>query len=305
MSSRSLGLISFAVLVLAVACTGRGDEKDEASKAGVGAPPDVEAPAAEPEPTRPDLPPPYNGDPVSTSTTENGVVISDYVVGDGAEVEAGMDVAVHYSGYLVDGLRFDSSLDKRRPYSFTVGQGKVIDGWDEGILGMKVGGQRLLEVPPELGYGSKKAGKIPPNSRLWFTMALEAAYPPVGAPRGDEAFEGKPLSKQKLDGGLVIEVYAEGEGEPAKKGDVVLVHYTGRLKDGTVFDSSVSDPKPITFPLGIGKVIDGWERGLEGMKVGELRRLRIPAELGYGAQGKKKIPANSDLVFTVELMAIR
>jgi peptidylprolyl isomerase len=309
MSLRGLvpSLCVSSLLLCTSACTNGGSAEKEEKSADAETPPPAEGDQpAEPERTGPELPPPYSGDPLSTTTTDSGLVISDYVEGDGAVAEKGMDVAVDYTGYLETGLQFDSSRRKGRPFPFTVGMGKVIDGWDEGVIGMKVGGKRLLEVPPELGYGNRRAGKIPPNSRLWFTVELVAAYPPLPDPKGDEAFAGKPLSKQKLDDGLVIEVYAEGEGEPASKGDTVLVHYTGKLaEDGTVFSSSVPGKKPITFRLGAGRVIDGWDRGLEGMKVGGLRRLRIPSELGYGEKGKGEIPSNADLVFTVELMAIR
>jgi FKBP-type peptidyl-prolyl cis-trans isomerase len=303
-----LARLGAPVLLLGVvSCTGANTEEDGTDeRAGAGSPP----PAAQPSPADlPDrnfhLPAPFDGKPLSTATADNGLVIADHAVGEGPEVVAGMDVAVHYSGFLEDGQMFDSSLERRRPFQFTVGQGRVIDAWDQGILGMKVGGKRVLEVPPELGYGAKKAGKIPPNSHLIFTMELLAAHPPLPAPKGDDAFAGKPLSKTELEGGLVVEELAAGEGEPAKKGDTVLVHYTGKLDDGTVFDSSVPRKQPIAFPLGVGKVVKGWDLGLDGMKVGGLRRLTIPPELGYKDKAVGKIPANSTLTFTVELMAIR
>ena len=90
----------------------------------------------------------------------------------------------------------------------------------------------------------------------------------------------------------------------AKKGDVVGVHYTGTLQDGTQFDSSLTRGQPINFPLGAGRVIKGWDVGVSGMKVGELRKLRIPAAMAYGERARGKIPANADLVFTIELMSI-
>lgn len=96
-----------------------------------------------------------------------------------------------------------------------------------------------------------------------------------------------------------------GEGPEAKKGDLVSVHYTGKLKDGTKFDSSRDRGEPIQFVLGIGKVIKGWDEGLQGMKVGGKRKLIIPADLAYGARGAGGvIPPNAELTFDVELVKI-
>lgn len=97
-----------------------------------------------------------------------------------------------------------------------------------------------------------------------------------------------------------------GTGAPAKAGDTVDVHYTGTLKDGTKFDSSRDRGPPFSFHLGAGRVIKGWDEGVAGMKVGGKRTLVIPAHLGYGARGVPNlIPANAELRFEVELLAIR
>ncbi|KUK77537.1 MAG: Peptidyl-prolyl cis-trans isomerase [candidate division WS6 bacterium 34_10] len=101
-----------------------------------------------------------------------------------------------------------------------------------------------------------------------------------------------------------IETIEEGEGKGAEVGDEVSVHYTGTLKDGTKFDSSYDRGEPFTFTLGIGQVIQGWDQGIVGMKVGEKRKLEIPSELGYGETGQGSIPANAGLVFETELVSI-
>jgi FKBP-type peptidyl-prolyl cis-trans isomerase len=103
--------------------------------------------------------------------------------------------------------------------------------------------------------------------------------------------------------GLVYTTLKEGTGRDAKPGDMVTVHYTGTLENGTKFESSRDTGEPIRFPLGTGKVIKGWDEGVSGMKVGERRKLTIPAHLGYGPNGKEPlIPSNATLIFDVELL---
>jgi FKBP-type peptidyl-prolyl cis-trans isomerase len=99
--------------------------------------------------------------------------IKDIKVGDGAEAKAGQTVSVHYVGTLTDGTKFDSSRDRRQPFSFTLGQGRVIEGWDLGVAGMKVGGVRQLTIPPEEAYGDQGAGGIiKPGAALVFEVEL-------------------------------------------------------------------------------------------------------------------------------------
>ncbi len=106
-------------------------------------------------------------------TMSNGLVIEDIKIGDGQEVEKFNIVTVNYTGLLEDGTKFDSSLNPgRTAFRFTVGAGQVIKGWDEGLMGMKVGGKRKLTIPPELGYGSRDNGPIPANSTLIFEIDL-------------------------------------------------------------------------------------------------------------------------------------
>jgi FKBP-type peptidyl-prolyl cis-trans isomerase FkpA len=104
---------------------------------------------------------------------ESGLYLQDVTVGTGDEATRGRPVTVNYTGWLPDGTQFDSSKSTgRTPFSFTPGQGRVIDGWEEGIVGMKVGGLRKLVIPSSLGYGNQAAGSIPPNSVLVFDVEL-------------------------------------------------------------------------------------------------------------------------------------
>ena len=115
-------------------------------------------------------PPPVTGKPV---TTADGLKYWDTKVGTGTTATAGHKVKVHYTGWLTNGKKFDSSVDRNEPFEFPLGAGRVIKGWDEGVAGMKVGGKRRLEIPPALGYGSQGAGGvIPPNATLLFDVEL-------------------------------------------------------------------------------------------------------------------------------------
>ena len=110
---------------------------------------------------------------MSTTTTASGLVIEELEVGTGDEARAGREVTVHYPGWLTDGTKFDSSVDRAQPFSFPLGAGHVIKGWDEGVSGMKVGGKRKLTIPASLGYGARGAGGvIPPNATLVFEVEL-------------------------------------------------------------------------------------------------------------------------------------
>jgi FKBP-type peptidyl-prolyl cis-trans isomerase FkpA len=113
--------------------------------------------------------------------TESGLQYWDIVVGTGAVAKEGDRVRVHYTGWLTTGKKFDSSVDAGRPFTFALGNGEVIRGWDEGIEGMKVGGKRQLHIPPELGYGEGGSpdGSIPSNSTLIFDVQLLSVEPPA------------------------------------------------------------------------------------------------------------------------------
>jgi peptidylprolyl isomerase len=106
-------------------------------------------------------------------TTPSGLKYIDIKVGEGAMPQQGQTVIVHYTGTLTDGKKFDSSVDRGQPFTFPLGMGRVIKGWDEGLATMKIGGKRKLTIPPELGYGARGAGGvIPPNATLVFDVEL-------------------------------------------------------------------------------------------------------------------------------------
>jgi peptidylprolyl isomerase len=117
----------------------------------------------------------------STQMTNESLLIDDPVVGEGDVAESGDTLTVHYVGSLPDGTVFDSSVARGFPITFTIGIGQVIRGWDEGVIGMRVGGTRVLKISPEYGYGSQGAGPIPPNSTLIFEVQLLKVEKPGGS----------------------------------------------------------------------------------------------------------------------------
>lgn len=125
---------------------------------------------------------------------------------------------------------------------------------------------------------------------------------------GDEQAEGNEIVIENVmseEKNVDIEVLNEGEGEESKNGDTLVVHYTGTFENGEKFDSSLDRGEPFEFVLGQGVVIEGWEKGMLGMKTGEKRKIFIPYELGYGENDYGPIPGKSNLIFEVELLEIR
>src|ERR1019366_1880592 len=188
MKNTSMTLLRFAgtyAFVLGLVVLGTACSQSEAPKQDQAAAPQS-APAATTSATTTQSaadavsPPPIGApiQPITAAPTQPGATVTelkkeDTKVGTGAEAVTGKSVSVHYTGWLTDGTKFDSSKDRGQPFSFQLGAGQVIKGWDQGVVGMKVGGIRKLTIPPELGYGARGAGGvIPPNATLVFEVEL-------------------------------------------------------------------------------------------------------------------------------------
>lgn len=225
---------------------------------------------------------------------ELGIV--DKVVGKGPAVGKGDLVFVTYTGKLKSGLEFDSNNKKdAQPYSFVLGAGAVISGWDEGLVGMKVGGTRQLAVPNRLAYGDQPQGeKVPAGADLYFEVRLDDAVK-----AGEEGVFDKTDVKP-------------GTGRAAKEGDLVDVNYVMTLVNGKVVDRRMDPAAPVTFRLAAEKKVKtdrlvpaGLRMATLGMKEGGIRKMRIPPAVGFGTHVASGIPYNSIVLIELHLLKVR
>ncbi len=262
---------------------------------------EVELVAAE-KPMEPDVFP-ADLNKLKWSDKGKGLKIYDEKVGSGKPAMIGTNLKVHYTGWLVSGRKFGSSKDMGKPFEVVLGAGKMIKGWEQGLDGMREGGVRWLRVSPSMGYGATAFTMIPPNSTLVFRVELvESMVDPEIAAKMDFFPDTTTLTFEHGSEGLRYAVIQQGEGEPARAGANVKVHYTGWLTNGYKFDSSRDRDQAFVFPLGGGRVIRGWDLGVAGMLPGEKRILIIPPGLGYGSRGAGPIPGGATLIFAVEYL---
>ena len=262
---------------------------------------EVELVAAE-KPMEPDVFP-ADLNKLKWSDKGKGLKIYDEKVGSGKPAMIGTNLKVHYTGWLVSGRKFGSSKDMGKPFEVVLGAGKMIKGWEQGLDGMREGGVRWLRVSPSMGYGASACTMIPPNSTHVFRVELvESLVDPEIAAKMDFFPDTTTLTFEHGSEGLRYAVIQKGEGEPARVGANVKVHYTGWLTNGYKFDSSRDRDQAFAFPLGGGRVIRGWDLGVAGMLPGEKRILIIPPGLGYGSRGAGPIPGGATLIFAVEYL---
>jgi peptidylprolyl isomerase len=239
--------------------------------------------ASKPEVVVPDGPPPVE------------LEITDIVEGDGKAAAAGDYLVMHYVGVRhADGGEFDASWNRGDTFSFTLGSSQVIQGWDQGIEGMREGGRRLLSIPADLAYGAEARGElIPANSALVFVVdLLQVATPPE--------VENAPSPVSELE----VVVLDEGDGEVIMAGTIVELHYRAVLQTtGEVFASSWETGQPVVFEVAAepSQSIPAWDEGLLGRKVGDTVRMVIPPGLGI-EDPSGQIPADATIVSELTIL---
>lgn len=249
---------------------------------------------------------PFDGKPLSSNTLPNGITVEEFALGEGTPVTDGLVIAFTFKGYassngqMVMGSR--GAPSKLMVNEATRSQDPIAKAMIEGLEGMKPGGKRRVTIPAEIVEANAPAGR-PAIGDLFMTVELVSAEPlPVLAKV--EEFSGEPIKTQKRSNGLEIYDFAAGDGPAAKAGDQVVTHYIGQLTDGSEFDSSHTRGEGIPVLVSGPGTIPGFAQGMEGAKVGMLRKLVIPPDLGYGDQDRPKIPANSTLVFYLQIMSV-
>jgi peptidylprolyl isomerase len=237
-------------------------------------------------------------------TTGSGLQITEVVEGEGDLPRRGDILGLIYTASYVGGKEFDRYQDREYPYRFRLGSGQVLPGLGEGVAGMRPGGKRILVMPPELAFESgERPASVPANT--WVRMEVELVdvipSPPPPEPWVDAGYE-----IMVTQSGLQFVDFRVGEGDMPTMGSNIVVHYSGFLDDGTLFDTTRFTGVPLAFELRTGRLVDGWLEGLLTMRVGGRRKLIIPPYLGYGDQGfRKTIPPGATLIFDIELLNIK
>jgi len=233
-------------------------------------------------------------------TSKTGLKYTVYEINKKAlKCDSGDNISVHYVGKLADGTIFDDSYSRSQPISFNLGEGRVIKGWDEGLQYLHLGDSALFVIPADIAYGARAVGKIPANSTLYFTVKV------VALKKGLKPWDVSKVKKVELDSAFSYQIVQKGSGDPIEVGDMAYVQYSGYFTNGKLFDSShLNGGVAFSFILGRHRVIDGWEKGVVGMRTGEKRRISIPYKLAYGENGRMPIPPKTDLIFDVELEKI-
>uniref|UniRef100_A0A671XLP0 peptidylprolyl isomerase n=1 Tax=Sparus aurata TaxID=8175 RepID=A0A671XLP0_SPAAU len=195
-------------------------------------------------------------------------------------------IRYHYNGTLLSGEAFDSSYSRNSTYDTYLGQGYLIKGMDEGLLGMCVGEKRIIIVPPFLAYGENGSGtRIPPQATLVFEVLLVDLFNP------------------KDDLMVQVKEVPEGCTRRTKTGDYIRYHYNGTFQDGSPFDSSYQRNSTYNTYIGMGYVIRGIDKALQGLCIGEKRRVIVPPHMAYGEEGVGDlIPGSAVLVFDIHVI---
>ncbi|MFE9726239.1 FKBP-type peptidyl-prolyl cis-trans isomerase [Streptomyces sp. NPDC005794] len=306
---RLAGLLVVPLLLLSTAACGDDKASDSASKNGF---PAITAGAKFGE--KPTLAK-GEGKPPTKLKTE---VISE---GDGMTLKTGDAAKVNYLGQAWDSTKpFDNSFDRKQEFGIALGTSMVIPGWEQGLVGQKVGSRVQLVIPPDLAYGAQGQGDIKPNATLVFVVDVVSAktipksakgstvaqdnidLPKIGADTDGKAPK-VTIPKSDPPKKLVSTYIIEADGEVVGENDTLVVNYEAYLwKGAKQFDSTYKAGKAVGFPLAQIN-LKGLKSGLAGKKVGSRVLLVIPPDQAFGDQAQQTIPANSTLVWTMDILA--
>ncbi len=265
--------------------------------------------------------------------SKDGIFYTVEKEGRGEQPRLGQYIKLHYTGKLLSGHKFDSSIERNEPFVFQLGQRRVILGWEYGIPLLKEGSKATLYVPSHLAYGEYGAGAIPANAHLVFNIDFLEILSPEGYDaymvelenKEKDAFEAKKKKQRIADrekiknyvaqkklrtkvrpSGLNYIISDPGKGFKPKDGQELTVLFKGSLLNGKVFEDSFKAKKPFSFILGQNEVIKGWEEGMKLLGKGGKATFILPSELGYGAMPiDDLVPAYSVLIFEVEMLDIK
>jgi peptidylprolyl isomerase len=304
-SPRPVSLRALAAAAIAIALVSCGDEPESSDSPTTTAASATSAEAATSEapPTSilASLPKPEVDLP-DTLPTE--LVVTDLVEGTGDAAAEGDTVVVHYVGVRSeDGTEFDNSYDRGEPYPVTIGQTSVIEGWTEGLVGVKQGGRRQLDIPADLAYGDSPQGDIiQPGDALTFVVDVVAVFGPSDpADEPDITVEGAANQEQ-----IGIEDLVEGTGDVVQPGQTALVQLVVfRADTGEKLESTWEGGQPVNFVVGGGQILPGIELAVEDMAIGGRRQVHVPFLLAWGEEGNPNfdLPAETDVVIVVDLLA--
>jgi peptidylprolyl isomerase len=242
------------------------------------------------------------------SAVPTELVITDVTEGTGTAAADGDTLIVNYVGVRsVDGAEFDNSYDRGAPLPLTLGTGRVIKGWEQGLVGVKEGGRRQLDIPTDLAYGDAPpesgAGVIKPGDSLSFVVDVVKVIPkPVPADEPDVSIPPTPNQIEQTFTDLIV-----GDGADIEPGQSVAVNVLAfSAADGAKIDSSWDNGSPLTFTPGNQELPPGLEKAVEGMKVGGRRQVNIPFADAFGEAGNEGLglPASTDLIMVLDLVAV-
>jgi FKBP-type peptidyl-prolyl cis-trans isomerase len=258
-----------------------------------------------------------------------GLYIIESQKGEGQKIDSGFQVKMNYRVSLVNGKELFSSFDRTEPINFTYGQHIDTKGFEYAVSTLRKGSKAKFIVPSTLAFGRRGSETlVPPYTSIVYDVEIldvqskaevekkqaeshqteqmkTDSLKNVEAGLREKYLKDNKITVKPLPSGLYYVLVAEGTGPKAEAGKTVKVHYTGKLLNGKVFDSSVERKTPIDFMLGRGQVIKGWDEGIGLMKQGGKATLIIPSSIAYGDRDMGKIPPYSTLVFDVELVEVK